>query len=213
MFNIFEDETEQHDLRLSSPALFANMTKALAAMAATVYQTDYIEPGTEGKCIQDAQSKALYNGFIGPNCFHIMPPAPPPPPPLRPFSLVHSSSITTAGPRDLIAGDAGAGAGAGDASVCLVAQPKGPGIAIGRCDAYSKQWVESYPTSEQPGWVGWIGSGGDAVLEAAQSAEGAAVSSTVPRWIKLDEHPNGTVTNRSGFCIRGHVYLNADAGK
>ena len=55
---------EHHDLRESQPALFSEMTTALAEHAKTVYQTRYAEPDTE-ECMTKAQARIYYQGFLG----------------------------------------------------------------------------------------------------------------------------------------------------
>ena len=34
-----------------------------------------------------------------------------------------------------------------------------------------------------------------------------------PRFLKVDEYPTGNITTKAGFCTRGRVYLNHDAGE
>lgn len=162
LFNIIDDPTEREDLRVSKPAIFANMTAELAAEAKTVFQTNYPEPGTD-ECLSYAQGKSYYRGFIGPLCFakSPMPPSPPP----KPFALKRG-------------GDCLVGSGAS-----AVAQP---------CTSTAADRVWTVPVYG-PGM--------------------AIVGTAGPRYLKVDEQPRGNVTTKAGFCTRGDVHLDPDAGQ
>eukprot|EP00038_Savillea_parva_P017529 m.20629 g.20629 ORF g.20629 m.20629 type:complete len:718 (-) comp3812_c0_seq1:251-2404(-) len=187
LFNIQEDETEAHDLRLTEPDVFANMSRALDAMGATYYQTNYSQPNTT--CITDAQAESYYGGFIGPVCFETspFPPSPPPPPPRR-MSLSRSTPsggrqcLHRAGPSNIVAGP------------CTESRADSRASSESSTDM---TWVAdaSQASGGGPGWL-------------AYEAQG----NTTLYYIKLNEHTTANVSTKGQFCIRGSVYLNADAG-
>ena len=86
LYDIQSDPTEHIDLRLTMPAIYAQMHTQLLSLGNMTYQTTYIQPGV--KCLSPQQAAAHYHGFRGPPCFNAsnlpvvpVPPPPPPPPP------------------------------------------------------------------------------------------------------------------------------------
>ena len=105
------------------PAMWAPMIKKLVEYGRTVYQTAYAEPGT-AVCLTGPQAAAYYAGhnicieggpgyhpslpgkcnesiprkYLGPVCFHTLPPLPPlpPPPPTPPPPSPPSPSMALA---------------------------------------------------------------------------------------------------------------------
>jgi arylsulfatase I/J len=67
LFNLAEDETEHHDLRLAEPVRFREMLQRIAVLALTTFLSNYTGPYDQ--CLSQADYSARYHGFYGPPCF------------------------------------------------------------------------------------------------------------------------------------------------
>lgn len=157
-----QDPTEHINVRDAMPDVWKSMLSKLLAHGKTVYQTDYAEPGTDA-CLTGAQAASYYVGhntcppnspsynpsgdkcdstilrpYLGPMCFHNLPPVPPTPPAPPPAPALPMVSIAPA-------------AGSG----CLLT--KGATfdpIVLGKCDPVgTKHWTTDPHTN---GWVAYV---------------------------------------------------------
>ena len=70
LFNIQMDPTEHYDLAKSQPGLLANLTRKLAAVVSTQFQTGADEyHGNYTNCTTLAEIVKVYPGFGAPLCY------------------------------------------------------------------------------------------------------------------------------------------------